>query len=124
MPSGDLFLRDLPAEARARFYAHGEKLEIPEGSYLLRRGEPGGDLFVVTQGSLEVVDNRYRPEVVLDTIGAGDIVGDMAFLDQGPRSADVRAIGPVVCLKFVRSDLLTVFQADPEVAAEFYRALC
>src|SRR5215203_2543297 len=101
MASGDPFLRQLPAEARARFYARGEKLEIPEGSYLLRRGEPGGDLFVITEGALEIVDNRYRPEVVLDTIGAGDVVGDMAFLDQGPRSADVRATAPSACLKFL-----------------------
>jgi CRP-like cAMP-binding protein len=122
--SVDLFLSRLPDAARRRFYDRGSKLEIGEGAYLMRRGEPGGDLFVVTEGSLEVVDNRYRPEVVLDTIGAGDIVGDMAFLDQGPRSADVRAIGPVICLKFERTALLTLFAEDPEVGSEFYRALC
>ena len=124
MPSGDLFLSRLPAEARERFFARGTKLEIPEGSYLLRRGEPGGDVFLVTEGALEVVDNRYRPEVVLDTVGAGEIVGDMAFLDQGPRSADVRAVGPAACLKFVRHELLQVFAEDAEIAAEFYKALC
>jgi CRP/FNR family transcriptional regulator, cyclic AMP receptor protein len=124
MPSGDLFLSRLPANARERFYARGMRLEIAEGSYLLRRGEPGGDVFVVTEGALEVVDNRYRPEVVLDTVGAGDIVGDMAFLDQGPRSADVRAIAPTACLKFVRNELLQVFAEDAEIAAEFYRSLC
>ncbi len=124
MPIGDQFLSRLPEDARARFYARGATMEITEGSYLLRRGEPGGDVFVVTAGSLEVVDNRYRPEVVLDTIGAGDIVGDMAFLDQGPRSADVRALGPVTCLKFLRNELLQAFAQDPAVAAEFYRALC
>jgi CRP-like cAMP-binding protein len=124
MPSGDLFLKHLPEEARNRFYARGEKLEIAEGSYLLRRGEPGGDLFVITEGALEIVDNRYRPEVVLDTIGAGDIVGDMSFLDQGPRSADVRATAPSACLKFVRHELLRVFAEDPQIAAEFYRSVC
>ena len=46
-------------------------MELPRGNYLMRRGEPGGDVFLVEEGSLEVVDRRATPEVILAVLRPG-----------------------------------------------------
>ena len=49
-------------EQRRLFEAAAEVLTIPRSEFLIRRGEPGGDLFLVRSGRLEVVDLRQTPE--------------------------------------------------------------
>ena len=64
-------------------------MELPRGNYLMRRGEPGGDVFLVEEGSLEVVDRRATPEVILAVLRPGAVVGEMAYLEDTPRSAEL-----------------------------------
>ncbi len=58
------------AEA-ARLLDAGRRMRLGRGDYLMRRGDKGGDLYLVESGALEVVDTRSRPEVVLDVLGPG-----------------------------------------------------
>ena len=85
-------------------------LRLDPGQYLLRRGDPGGDIYVVQTGTLEVVDTRSTPEVILAYLEPGDVVGEMAFVDDSPRSADVRAGGLVQILHWPRDDMHRLLQ--------------
>ena len=58
MSSGKAFLANLGAHATARLLSAGVVLELPPGATLIRRGEKGGDIYVVEAGSLEIVDDR------------------------------------------------------------------
>lgn len=120
--SAALLLPRLPEEARRRLLTLGVRAEVVDGAYLTRRGEPGGDLRLVAEGTFQVVDGRQRPELVLDTLGPGDLVDPDGFLE-GTASADVRAVGPSACLTFARADLDGLTDRDPSVAAQLYRAL-
>ena len=99
------FLDRLERPDRERLMAASRVLTFSRGAYVLRRGEPGGDLYMVEAGELEVVDTRSRPEIVIDSVGPGGLVGEMAFLDESPRAADVRAAMETRCLRWERGVL-------------------
>lgn len=63
------------------------------GDVIARQGHPGDELFIITDGFVEVVLGE-RPSAsarVVVSLGSGQITGEMALLDHGPRSATVRA---------------------------------
>ena len=116
------FLDEIRPPHRERFVAAGQTLEIASGDILLHRGAQGGQLYLVETGSFEVVDTRSQPEIVLDVIEAGAMVGEQTFLDDAPHGADVRAIEPSSVRVWTHADLLSLFDDEPTLAADVYRA--
>lgn len=108
---------------RARLDLLGESVELREGVTFVRRGERSGDVFRLVSGQLEVVDDRAQPELVLNVLGPGAVVGEMAFVQDEPRSANVRTSSPCLLLRWQREVLHEVLEADPAFAADFYRAV-
>ncbi len=117
------FLERLSDRDRERFLAAATTVRLARGEYLIRRGERGGDVYRVVEGELEVIDGRQQPAVVLDVIGRGQMVGEMGFLEEQMRTADVRAGETSVCQRWDRGALMKVLEGDPAFAASFYRAL-
>jgi CRP-like cAMP-binding protein/SAM-dependent methyltransferase len=97
------------------------RMELDRGEILFRRGEPGGDVYLVAAGGLEIVDRRATPEVILAVAEAGTVVGEMAFVDASPRSADVRANGPTTVLRWAREDLQALLDRQPALASRFFQ---
>jgi len=68
--------------------------KVAKSEQLTTQGEPGDELYIITQGLLEVsiggTSTSQRRVVV--NLGAGQIVGEMALIDLGPRSATVHAV--------------------------------
>jgi len=108
------------AAHQALFRGAGTTVDLPKGSYLMRRGDPGGDIYLLESGVLEVVDRRATPEVVLAAVSEGTVVGEMAFIDDSPRSADVRAARDCVVVRWARDDLRNLLQRHPDFAAAFF----
>ena len=77
----------LNAESRERLERLAERAVVPARSRIIRRGDAGGDIYRVERGSVEVVDSRSRPEVILDVLGPGAVVGELSFLVGELRSA-------------------------------------
>ncbi len=88
----------------------GEVVEIFEpvayesGDLIAEQGTPGDSLFLVADGLVEVAieDRPQRPAKILVNLGEGQIFGEMSLVDQGPRSATVRAIADSTSLHMVR----------------------
>lgn len=73
------------------------------GESLAKQGEVGSELFIVSEGLVEVtVHERVVPRVVVN-LGAGQIIGEMSLVDRGPRSATVRAVQNTV-VQVIRHD--------------------
>lgn len=118
------FLESFDPDQRTLFAGAAERLNLARSEYLLRRGEPGGDVYLVEHGSLEVVDSRSVPEVIVATMETGAVVGEMAFVDDSPRSIDVRAASDSVILRWARDDLRSLLARHPDLAATFYQVVC
>src|SRR5271167_4585532 len=71
------------------------------GSVLISQGDTGAGLYVITSGKVRITqaNNPDRAEEEIATAGAGDVLGEMALLDDLPRSATVTAVDDVTALR-------------------------
>lgn len=113
----------VPEASRTRLDALAERVLVKGGERFIRAGETDGDLYRVERGTVEVVDAQGQPEVVLDVLGPGAVVGEMAFLAQEPRSADVRAFEDSELLRWRALRLRQALGQDAVLARDFYQAV-
>ena len=100
----------------------GHDEEVTEGHALIREGEQAASIYVVLHGSLS--DTKGRAEVVeLARLYAGEIVGEMSFLDARPPGATVVARERTKLLAIPRPALQALLATNEGFAARFYRAL-
>ncbi|MDE3195133.1 MAG: cyclic nucleotide-binding domain-containing protein [Acidobacteriota bacterium] len=98
---------------------HGRKLSVKPGEVLIREGEPADALFIVLDGSLNVLSGSKQVATLL----SGEIVGEISFVDSRPPAATVVA-GQSTRVLAIPRDLLTAKMAtDPWFASRFFRAL-
>jgi len=92
----------LPQEAWQALLASGAVRRFEKGEVLMRQGEPGSYVFLLAAGRVKVarVDANGN-EFLLAVRGVGDIVGELAVLGGGMRSATVTALVP--CITYVLS---------------------
>jgi signal transduction histidine kinase len=83
---------DLSGEDLERLYQMAETVSIPVGQLVLREGDQGDSLFVVLTGELEVTKRQGNQDVLLALYKPGQFFGEMALLEQAPRSASVRTL--------------------------------
>jgi SulP family sulfate permease len=101
-----------------------ERRTLPEGTVLIRQGDPPDDLFVLESGRLRV--EMTTPEgrrMRLSTVRSGVVVGEVALYLGGPRTADVVAETPSVVLRLSRASIEQMEVAEPELAAALHRWL-
>lgn len=82
----------------------GQVRILKEGEILFRTGEHADSMYIVRRGSLKVYFLKGNEEVQLALLTDGTIVGEMAFFDQKPRSAHVRALTQTEVTEITRAD--------------------
>jgi PPM family protein phosphatase len=92
---------------------------FPSGATIVREGEPGGDLYVLLQGSVSIEQGGLPISSVVE----GGHFGEMGLVDAAPRSASVRAIVPVRAMVIARDAMLGLMQQDPSLAVKLLWAL-
>ena len=68
------------------------------GDVLMREGEAGSDAYLIEHGRVEITKTVDGRRVVLNTLGQGAIVGEMALIDAAPRMATVTVVDKTVAL--------------------------
>ncbi|OGF55086.1 MAG: hypothetical protein A2Z21_04695 [Candidatus Fraserbacteria bacterium RBG_16_55_9] len=90
------------------------------GSTIVREGDPGGvGFYLITSGQVEV---RKGKKAVLK-LGVGEFFGEMALIDEAPRSADVVALEKTDCLMLTRWDLRGLIATYPDIALKMLTEL-
>lgn len=86
---------------------------------LFRKGDPGATLYAVMKGRLRTTgEGADGKEVVFGFSDPGDVIGEIAFLDQQPRSATVQAVEDAQLLTLHRRDLVPFLEKNPKVAVQ------
>lgn len=93
--------------------------EVAPGEVLVREGEHGDALYVVVRGRARLT----RGERVIGEVGERAVLGEVALLDPGPRTATVRALDALGVLRIDRDAFVEVLAAWPEVATAVLRML-
>jgi CRP/FNR family cyclic AMP-dependent transcriptional regulator len=102
----------------------GAKCSIPPGGVLIEQGVPVDSVFILLEGRLAVwLQPRRGPEREIAHLNAGEIVGEMSFVDSRPPSATVRAVEDSVAFAIPKASLNAKLNIDPGFAARFYRSL-
>ncbi|HKI99292.1 MAG TPA: cyclic nucleotide-binding domain-containing protein [bacterium] len=70
-----------------------------DGETIFNEGEKGDRLYVLIMGLVEIIKHREQGTETLATMNAGDCFGEMALVDQEPRSADARAKGDTMIIE-------------------------
>jgi uncharacterized membrane protein len=130
MPCDPIFLNNikmfelLNEGDRVALAAVVDELTVPEGHTLFQAGDPGDSLFIVQSGEIELfIKDTAGQKIVLTTSEAGDMFGELAMLDTGPRTATAVALTESVVLVLDRGDLVLLFQRQPEAALHMLAAL-
>ena len=86
------------------------------GQEIVREGDTGVGMFIVRSGKVEIVQQHAGKSEKVRELGPGDVFGEMALLDEFPRSATVRAIEPTTCLGITRWHFRGILESHPQIA--------
>lgn len=107
----------LGPEDRERLAEAVDLRTLGPGEILFRAGMPGESLYIVRSGEIELfVKDNAGQKIVLTIARPGEIFGELALLDRGPRTATAIALGDTELLELDREDLLLLFQKTPAAA--------
>jgi flavin reductase (DIM6/NTAB) family NADH-FMN oxidoreductase RutF len=109
---------ELPPELLQPILDAGVEREIEEGEAIMRAGEAGDAMVLVVEGTATIERGGRKVPVA-----PGELVGEIAVLDGGPRTATVVAESRVRALEIGRDDLLRVLEADPRAATALIAVL-
>lgn len=95
-----------------------------KGQHLFHQGDPGDALYLVVDGSIAVfVVSENGDRMVLSTLKPADVLGEIALLDGGHRSASAEAMEPTTVLALSRTAFLELIREKPALAEQLLRAL-
>ncbi len=130
MPADASLLTDLPLFASL---APGECALLAEvvdtrplskGEILFKAGDPGQAMYVVASGAMEIfITDNAGQKIQLTECRKGEVFGELAMLDSGPRTASAMALEDTALLELDREDLILLVTKKPEAALHLLGAM-
>jgi CRP/FNR family transcriptional regulator, cyclic AMP receptor protein len=109
----------LDDEARELLATQLDEVEFNEGQLVFKRGDPGGSIFIVASGEVEIfLEDSTGDRIVFENAKSGHFFGELSLLDGEPRSASAQALKATRALRVDRDDLKLLFTRHPESALE------
>jgi CRP-like cAMP-binding protein len=104
----------LPDDVRQKFATWVSEVSVPEGKHLAEEGEYAYDLFIIKDGTAEVIqDGKSVAE-----LGPGEFFGEMGVLEKARRNATVVAKTPMTLLTLTSWDVKRLESKSPEAMRE------
>jgi len=123
MESDHPLFRYFTQEERDRVESIGHVRRIAEGAYLIRAGEIDSSLFAVEDGHLDIVVMRDDEQAVVATVGPGDVLGEVSFIDDSPRTVSVKAGEETTVRTWDKRTLSEALAFEPQLLAKFAVAM-
>lgn len=114
---------DLPEQDLARLAAVAEEVRVPAGKVLFRQGSPGDFAYVIEEGQVEIRRFSDGREVPLATRGAGEVIGEMALLEESTRMAAALAVSDSLLVAIGREQLQQLLGSSPSAARAMLRTV-
>jgi len=118
LKSVDLFSK-IPGEDLAQIAGISQEVNFENGELILQEGEMGDSMYLIVDGQVMI----HRMGQQLTELGEREAFGEMAILDNEPRSASVTAAKDVTCLKVEREDFYELMSEKIEIAYGIIRVL-
>lgn len=88
--------------------------KFDKGEYLFHQNDTTQELFIVKKGSIRIFKIVNNNEIVLDTVGPGAVIGEIALIDHGVRSASGIAVENTEVIAICANEFNGVFTKMPE----------
>lgn len=98
-------------------------VEVPAGSMIFEEGELGTEMYIIQGGSVEIAQTLGGEVKVLATLEKGDFFGEMALLEDLPRTASARALEECKLVEINGSTFDEMLRNRPEIAVRIMRKL-
>jgi CRP/FNR family cyclic AMP-dependent transcriptional regulator len=100
------------------------KRSYPKNAIVINEGDEANSLYIILDGEVKVfLSNEDGREIIINTQGAGDHFGELALLDNAPRSASVMTTMKSTLGVISKEDFCTVITRHPELALKLIREL-
>ncbi len=94
------------------------------GEVIIAEYEPGDSFYLIQSGRVQLVKCVNGTKKNLDILKAGEFFGEMAILDNSPRSATCMAAGNVKCLEFNKENFELLITGNPQMALLLLKLFC
>jgi CRP-like cAMP-binding protein len=111
--------RRLLGQLAVRFFAKA----YDGGEIVFHQGDPGKALFVVVDGAVSITQTTAHGEHALRTLGPGECFGELALIDDFPRSATARVSVPARLLILYKTDFDALVEGNRAIAVVIMRNL-
>ncbi|NOG61178.1 MAG: cyclic nucleotide-binding domain-containing protein [Proteobacteria bacterium] len=120
-----LFFSYLSAEQMDKIMAYIEKLELKTGETLFKEGDDGDYVCFIISGSLEVIKltTWQNFTTVIATLNEGYCIGEMAIIDNEPRSATIRAVEDTQLAVLTQKAFDLMIQSEPELGVNILKGV-
>ena len=108
---------------RAALANNVDEKRITKGTTIFQQNDPGGSLFIVRSGTVEIwIKKTTGEKMVLETARGGDFFGEISLLDGGPRTACATVLEDADLIVVDRADLDELFRLKPAAAMDLLSA--
>lgn len=119
-----LLFRDLPEDALEAIAQKVTLRKLSKGDVLMRKGEKGDSVFMLYRGSVNILTkDSIGRELIINNCGPGETIGEMALLDQAPRSASAIALEDSEALELKQDDFHALLNQRPDLALGMIQGL-
>jgi CRP-like cAMP-binding protein len=114
---------DFTPEELGQFLELTDPLGARPGEVIVKQNDPGDCMYILVRGKARVVHHKDGHYIELATLKGGDFFGELALVDEGPRSADVQALEECVLLRITQATISAVAGVYPTAAFKFLIAI-
>jgi CRP/FNR family transcriptional regulator, cyclic AMP receptor protein len=100
-----------------------ERLTFENGAILFREGDRGDSAYLILTGKVDISVGSPNGDVVVASLGANNIVGEMSLLCEMPRTATVTAAEPLDTLRIKKDQFFGLLRDLPQMTLEIMREL-
>ena len=104
--------------------AHAAARTFPKNAIIINEGDTSNSLYIIASGKVKIfLSDEQGKEIVLDIQGPGEYFGEIALLDEAPRSASVMTIDASRFLVISKNDFSDYLGRNPDIALRLIREL-
>lgn len=117
-----VFFKELSDDASSAVAAKAAIRRLQPGETMMRKGDPADSFFVILEGHLKIVTTDAKgDEIIINKAGPGESIGELALIDERPRSAGAVALDEVETLELTREAFFELLDQRVDVALGIMR---
>lgn len=117
-----IFSKIAPAMQKLLCFS-SERLSYDAGQVMFRVGDSADAAYVVIDGAVDITIPTPRGDLLVNTLGRDDIIGEIAIFGDVPRTATATATSKVETLRISKEMFINIIRENPDAALELIRIL-